>query len=250
MECFYHQTLFGLLQKHCVLRNLCFILGHETLARGVCRFCGAKSAISMLSRALLYPINTCLAPCPVIRNPSAFIWLSVKGYHPCWAHGPRALSPPYECVNEWLWVCNIKGFETSWWFWLLMHGHKSPACTWRTHMQLMSPKRCSSPQKSAFGTWFFFDRFDLYFCSGTNADSCVRLANSTAMMSTKRTRRSVSQSHWCYICTVSWQKREINNVGQTGQETIATNYVLLQIRSQSFCHPGAQISDSLVWWSG
>lgn len=109
----------------------------------------------MLSRALFYPINNWLAPCPVIRNPSDFIWLSVKGYHPCWAPGPRALSPPYECVNEWLWVCNIKGFVTSWWFWLLKDGHRSPACTWRTHMQLMSPKRCSSPQNSDFWNVIF-----------------------------------------------------------------------------------------------
>lgn len=114
--------------------------------------------------------------------------------------GP-ALSPRQDCMNEQEGVSNVKGFEMTWWFWLLRHGQRRPARSRRTRVCPTSSKRCSSP----FGKWCF-DRFDVCLHAGTNADSCVRSVNSAALMSTKRTQRSVLQSHLCCIGAVSWQK--------------------------------------------
>lgn len=159
------------------------------------RFLYFLCGISTPLRPSLHPINKWLSLCSVIMNPS--VWKVTS------AVDPRTVT--MATMNERVGLSNVKGFEMSWWLWLLRHGQRCPALSWRTRMCPMSSKRCSSPQNGAFGKWCF-DRFDVCLHSGTNADSCVRLVNSTALMSTKRTQRSVLQSHLCCIGAVSWQK--------------------------------------------
>lgn len=153
---------------------------HCLIASKYCVFCVSSRflyflcGISTLLRPLLHPINMWLSLlfCD-------YESLCVKGDQCCW---PPALSPRQDCMSERVGVFNVKNFEMSWWFWLL----RREACSWRTHMCPMSSKRCSSPQNGAFGKWCF-DRFDVCLHSGTHADSCVRLVNSAALMSTERT---------------------------------------------------------------
>lgn len=144
-----------------------------------------------------------VASCKYLIGPLSYdyepLWFCVVGYErlPSWWALAPLLSPTattvWMCVNEQVKVWNRKPHIKSS---MQLEDNKCPQC----------PLSVIVLYRTVLFEGDFFDWSDLHLYSGTNADSCVCLANSTAVISTKWTRRSVLQYHSCCICTLSWWK--------------------------------------------